>query len=637
MDRDVTTFMIGTYSGPAKDEFGTETSAERPLPLDTVMQGRRRRSRCRLLQLPDKILADIVDLLACDKAALASLALANSDCRQLARSRQFAEIQFDYSPQARQLLFHLMAEAMHPEDMETFIGPCVRRVTFEPHPEHAKEFHHELCGSIFGEEAGWYSHEQRRQLRRKANDYYTKLRTASALAVFAAMPNLEAFAWQDPFSIDEDFFGMISRSSAQHIRLSRVVIDEPWLMRPPLTPPLWPLRSLDLDVRLALSPDDYMGGRGGAAGGGDTDDPISPFFETLLQRCAPTLESLSWRHLSMTPVKIRISLGSHPPAFPRLQYLRLVYVSLHRLAFSALLAPTLRHLELPLTGLDGLEGCLTASRPLPDLESLVVSMLPLKSQACVPVARFIRRHKHVRKLLVHDYEAAHDDGNHLDPFIIPILAGGGFDNLCCLSLGWGADPGVPGRLPLALIPETALKTLGAIVSLERLSLRVGCGFGWKHQWLIDHNALQRHLKRLRRLKMLALVRDTYFILSDLDLDLTHAVRYYSRRFIGEEELAAAEAREHLDVDVTPADIKEDDDGGSHGEGWTWEKAHRNRMLTQAEEYAAVFPELEFVYCGQRPMGFRRDAESPVAGREAIPLTRHRDDCITFFHKTFGIA
>jgi hypothetical protein len=113
------------------------------------------------------------------------------------------------------------------------------------------------------------------------------------------MPNLEVFAWEDSFSVDNNFLKEVSRCSAKHIKLIRFQIDKPWLMEPPLTPALWPLRSLDLDVGLAHGWDadrlesEVIQERTSTE---ELDNPISGFFETLFQRCAATLESLSWQH-----------------------------------------------------------------------------------------------------------------------------------------------------------------------------------------------------------------------------------------------------------------------------------------------------------------------------------------------------
>ncbi|KAL7783425.1 hypothetical protein V8C37DRAFT_413727 [Trichoderma ceciliae] len=547
MDRDITKLMIGTFSGNGRDDFGRDVGTRRSLLLDTVMQGRKCESHCRLLQMPAEILADIVDLLVYDKPALASLALASSDCCYLARSCQFAEIQFDYSSHAQQLLVHLAKEVLHKTDVATRrfpIGVCIRRVTFASHPECVIAYHQELYHSIFSERAN-----------------------LSVMAISHAMPNLEVLAWKDSFTIDDKFFGGVSRCSARHIKLTRVKIDKAWLMMPPLTPANWPLRSLDLDVQLAdFSDIDLVESDANqdSTSTEELDHPISPFFETLFRCCAPTLESLSWEHMDLSRDRSRISLGRSPLSFPHLRYLQFGSIFLRPLAFSSLLSSPLKHLELPTSDLERLAECLVTCDP------------------------------HVHKLLVHERDSSHGDKNQLDRLIIPILAEGGFDNLRCLSLAWGGDGVSDMTRPHEVhIPETALMTLGTIVSLERLSLRAGNNFGWRNQWLIDHN------------KLVTLVRDTYPISSSNHIDVE---KYYYLQFVGDSERVDARARADLNFDETSAaiDMIEHEQNvveESEAEAEIWEKAHRNRMLIQAEAYAAVFPALEWILCGQRPMGF----------------------------------
>ncbi|KAK3349672.1 hypothetical protein B0T25DRAFT_610573, partial [Lasiosphaeria hispida] len=133
----------------------------------------------------------------------------------------------------------------------------------------------------------------------------------------------------------------------------------------------------------------------------------------------------------------------------------------------------------------------------------------------------------------------------------------------------------------------SLAAIGSIGSLEQIWLSAGWQFGWRHQWLIDHNAVRSCLQRLAKLKRLAISRDTYQVLDGgLSLEL-----------------------------------------GSLG---VWERAHRNRMLRGGEKYAAAFPCLEWMYCGQWPMEIRKVGGSGGTIR-AVPLGKERDSCRTLLH------
>jgi hypothetical protein len=106
-----------------------------PLTPDRVMEGRPFAARdSRLFKLPLEILSTIVCFLDGDKQSLASLALVNSDCRQLARSCQFQTIVFDSSPSSTHLLGILIYEAAErPRSPNRLterlsLGACIRCV-----------------------------------------------------------------------------------------------------------------------------------------------------------------------------------------------------------------------------------------------------------------------------------------------------------------------------------------------------------------------------------------------------------------------------------------------------------------------------------------------------------------------------
>ncbi|KAM0546198.1 hypothetical protein ACHAPJ_010982 [Fusarium lateritium] len=247
--------------------------------------------------------------------------------------------------------------------------------------------------------------------------------------------------------------------------------------------------------------------------------------------------------------------------------------------------------------------------------SLVVTHLPTEEERSEHVATFIKQHKHIQKLFISETPEAIDRIAHLDRVIIPALETGGFNNLRSLFLGWGRGQ-IYAPHPEGLdfpnlevdsidISEEALATVSNITSLEQLGLRCGDEFQRsyddpdddKYHWLIDHNKLRARLGNLQRLKKLAIVR----LLEQKD----------------------AKGRPELNAD-------EEENSPSIR---TWERAHRNRMLTQAEVYAAILPNLEWMFCGQRPISFCRSPGKPI---RALPLTAGRDERITYIRTTFGI-
>lgn len=244
---------------------------------------------------------------------------------------------------------------------------------------------------------------------------------------------------------------------------------------------------------------------------------------------------------------------------------------------------------------------------------------------------FISRHTHVSKLYI-----GSSTPQILDSHILPLLSGGRWSNLRSLSLTW-SEPGGRVEMKPATIPEASLAAVGTIESLEQLCLSAGMQFGWRQQWLIDHDAVRHHLRGLAKLKRLALSRDTYVPpdhVSGPEVDMYYLDRWLSSAARSEAlerpELGRVGDGEHMAGGEGHNDGLEDD------ESEIWERAHRNRMLREADVYAAVFPHLEWVYCGQWVMEIQKKTTSEGAIRVAMPLTKGRDSCRTFLKQTFGM-
>jgi hypothetical protein len=91
---DILGLFMPMLSG-GKDEYGKDVVPPLPLWVDRVMENRPLKSTAPLLRLPYEVLGNILSNV--DPDSLGDLALVNRDCRQLARSRQFSSICFDYS------------------------------------------------------------------------------------------------------------------------------------------------------------------------------------------------------------------------------------------------------------------------------------------------------------------------------------------------------------------------------------------------------------------------------------------------------------------------------------------------------------------------------------------------------------
>jgi hypothetical protein len=177
-------------------------------------------------------LAEIVDWIADDRQTLASLALVNSDCRQLARSCQFAAICFDYSPSAHAIVRALAEESSWRRDgavLQPTIGACVRRITVSSDRRWVSARHPELSDSFFGNKVESHTDAQRLALEEEASkEYYNAYYGPLLAAISGAMPHLQTIAWHDRMEVDAGFFKAIFRSPAQHIKLARVPMDIPY-------------------------------------------------------------------------------------------------------------------------------------------------------------------------------------------------------------------------------------------------------------------------------------------------------------------------------------------------------------------------------------------------------------------------
>ncbi|KAL2192249.1 hypothetical protein P885DRAFT_48138 [Corynascus similis CBS 632.67] len=651
MNHDVSELMLSSFSGNENDEFGKEKDARLPLLLPKVMEGRPIKSTSLLLcRLPPEILGDIMDLITDDKAALSALALVNSDCRQLARSCQFADVCFDYSRNSTLLLLQLMKEGItrlgHDDPGNTsrppYIGPCIRRVVVKPRPEWVAQAHGDLHDAVFGVATSDLSPEHRDELSKKATDhYFATYRTPVQVAMELAMPHLEALLWYDPLCLDGAFFRTVTNLPIRHLRLAGVHIGEAYRLEPPATPLAVPLESLSLRVRLCnneLSHRSHPATDTDADADADTwkNRSLSPFLETLLRRCSTTLRRLTLSYEAFTGDR-SLSFGHEDLFFPRLRYLDISdnMSNPDVRVWSSLFSAPLRHLCFSSTNSLAFKQALSACQPLRDLETLVIPYLNGKDMGTVqPMIDFISRHRHVRKLSI-----GRSTPQLLDSHLVPLLSDGRWSNLTSLSLVW-SEPGtmVEAQPDIATISAASLAAVGSIESLEQLCLSAGQQFGWRHQWLIDHNAARQCLRGLARLKRLAFSRDTY-VLPD-DASSPGVGQYYEHRWVTSAERNDALERPELDR-VGDVEHMAEGEGNSDGldvdSNEVWERAHRNRMLREAENYAAVFLDLEWIYCGQWPMEIRNKPTSEGMIRVAMPLANERDSCWTFLERMFAMG
>lgn len=362
----------------------------------------------------------------------------------------------------------------------------------------------------------------------------------------------------------------------------------------------WPLRSLDIDMGLEQSGlakcqtfdhdvfgqpfqgQDLPDARPPSQGGGVEFFRLST---SILQLCAPTLEALKWRlsHDTLEPIPFNPGLVD----FHRLRVLELG----SNMKFEKNLAKTLirsRLSELTInTQTDPvIQKCLDEIGCMQSLKMFVWNSWKLQETQSLD---FLHHNTQLKKLAI----PLPASPGFLDKRVVPLLASS-FGCLKSLCLYW-ADTS---------IPESSIKAVSEIASLEQLELGAMNTANLDY-WPISHVLMRAHLCRLRNLRKLAYSNDTY---TPLHPDLT-AEDYYAIRRPHSSDYEAAQLRLDLDGGTLGPIIKSVPDHA------IWELSHRNRMLAEAEKYAAIMPNLEWVYFGQLPMGFTLQA-----GRvRAVPL------------------
>ena len=260
-----------------KDEYGKDVVPPLPLSFDRVNEAQPPASTAPLFRLPVEIIGEVLQYVS--QASLASVALVNRDFRQLARSRQFASIQLDYSDISLDLVETLLAEgrerAANGGTLQSrSIGSCVRRVTVFTNP-------------------GWISHRHGVELRTinhlEKDEQKKRMMNASEAffdgylsrlqSLLPSLLHLELLDWEDKITLPRSFFNSIAGSHIQHLKLFRVHVKDEFQLKLPNVHEndAWPLRTLHLELRPSL----------------ETSRDVStlPLCASILRLCAPTYVS----------------------------------------------------------------------------------------------------------------------------------------------------------------------------------------------------------------------------------------------------------------------------------------------------------------------------------------------------------
>lgn len=598
---DILDLFMPTLSG-VNDEYGKDVDPPLPLYIDRVMENRAFKSTAPLLQLTSDVLAIILSFVDWD--SLGNLALVNSDCRQLARSRQFANVCLDFSDATLNLIILLLKEGTLRDRSNNVlgsiggaIGPCIRRLTVATNPGWISHRH----DVELSEEFNALEKSVRDERLARASDAYLKyLRAIEAiLSSRATIPHLELLDWEDRVQLPQSFFNSLTTSTIQHLKLSRVLANQDFEITQPPVYDRWNLRTLNMDILVDLAL---------LRNGGHFEDlAASQLCTSLLQSCSHSLETLVW----CQAIPEKYTIGFNPAKVPRFAKLRNLALKFVKFGDSgtvdALLEPPLRVLDLTYCW-DGLvQEALRNRGQIPSLETLLFILSKSSTDSHL---EFLKANTQVSKLTIwgqlNDKGAEELHGSTPEESILSIVSSS-FKAIKSLRISW--NDGV------TMIPDVALAMISRMETLEQVCIGAGCRFGWKHDWLIDHKSMRNHLSVLPRLKKIAFTRDSYKCQTG---DAGHEL-YYSERFPSREDMNAFELDSRINEEVLIQ---------------AWEAGHKRRMVFEAEKYLASMPKLEWMYLGQYPMAVIKGA-SKEERSQVVPLCDERDDCCTLLNRMFG--
>ena len=318
----------------------------------------------------------------------------------------------------------------------------------------------------------------------------------------------------------------------------------------------------------------------------NTELDVSHLCTSLLQACAPSLQSLTWATSSFNPIRTN-GLGPSP-FFQSLRHLRVSYLNLVDDCFlQQLVHNALTSLDIDTNSSSACIEFFERRGRIPALRIFVWSSSNLpKSQSLA----FLEANPHILKFSIPKPASA----TLLENRILPLLAHS-FSNLTSLSLVWDSLE----------ITCQAMEYISQITALEQLHLSAGFQAGWRHDWLIDHQVMCKFLRNLPLLKKLAFSRDSYSNGISVNCE-----RYYVDGWRRLEDLL-------------------DENYGREA----FELEHRQWILQVADGYIGEMSQLEWLYFGQIPMAVELCVERKR--RVARAMTTERDGCWTLLREMFG--
>ncbi|POS85708.1 hypothetical protein EPUL_005191 [Erysiphe pulchra] len=554
-----------------------DTISPSPLAFDRVMEGKPISAHNSFLfNFPVEILTAIISELYTSKTDLATLALVNSDCRQLARSYQFRSVIFDGGRRSEGLVRLLQREAVERgqnrgQTRKPSLGACIRRVV-----SNNDGYWDEIMASRplkFGRSLGDelddpFDHDEEKvsqwrpivgELTHKLNENYRP----NVLFVVSSLVNLESF------DISHADWNQLFLNTLLSLPIKNLTLGDTHMtdIIPVMDKVIWPIERLD--IRLSWDFDFRT----------HTDKKslnASQSWNTILRTCAPSLKFLKLSHSAI----IFIAELSEEPIlfvlkFPQLRQLNLLWET--QFGPSALRSLILTSSFLVTLAINYGDD---DTRKLLDrqgrIESLRFVILNHSYGSLIPntcTFRFLKKNLQLEAIAFYSAET------HilLERFLHLVKR---FFQLKVLSLTWEGFQ----------IPDSSLEALSKIPTLEALHLSSGSQIGWRNDWPVNHDAIKDGLMSLQSLKKIALTRDVYSYARN---GFTHEYNSYKE----------------LRIDA-------------------WD-LHWNSMREKALAYAEAFPDMELVHTGEITYEIYRQ-------KKTVKLRATDDRSFSWQHKIMNV-
>lgn len=293
-----------------------------PLTFDKVMEGRVVAARDNpLFKVPTEILNIIASYILTNNDDLASLAMVNSDFRQLARSCQFSTVTFDGSPRSENILGILQREAVerrqnHGHRCSLSMGVCVRRVVVD-----SASYWKLLRASMQGERSRFTDdtsgdeseddldrHQQWRATEDKLGHRHDTTYLPNVLLVISTLVHLESVHLSQTHW-NQTLLNNLTASTIRHLLLRDLHMGDAIPVMNSAV--VWPLETLDIILTWNV---DHIGSR----------LDVSDCWNNILRLSSGSLKVLYLSHDNVHDEKDPISFSLQ---FPHLRRLDLTYES----------------------------------------------------------------------------------------------------------------------------------------------------------------------------------------------------------------------------------------------------------------------------------------------------------------------